>query len=255
MYSFKIERLLNHWRQEHKKALAVLVDPDKYSSEGIEHLISIAKQNPPDLFLVGGSLVVSGRLEETILPLKLASICPVLIFPGSNMHLSPRADGVLFLSLISGRNPEFLIGQQVVAAPIVRQMNIEPIATGYILVESGNTTTVAYISNTMPIPAEKYSVAVATAMAGEMLGLKVLYLDGGSGALNHVPTSMVKAVAKHTNLPLWVGGGIRNAETAHQLFSAGADLLVVGNHLESNPDFLKELTLLRDNLSTFKSKV
>lgn len=255
MLTSTIKELLYNWKSEQKKTLAVLVDPDKSNSSDIAYLIEIARKNPPDLFLVGGSLVVSGDLEATIIQLKEANICPVVIFPGSNMHLSHKADGVLFLSLISGRNPEFLVGQHVVAAPIINKMKIEPIATGYILIESGNTTTVAYISNTKPIPAEKTSVAVATAIAGEMLGLKLIYLDGGSGAHNHVPFKMVKAVHENTSTPLWVGGGIRNAETAYQHYIAGADLLVVGNQLEQNPTFLKELTQARNAVSVQNVKL
>lgn len=250
MHSSKIEHILYTWKQVSKKAIAVLVDPDKYDLIGLNELIRRAKKNPPDLFLVGGSLVMTSKLEQVIEQLKSANICPVLIFPGSNMHLSPKADGVLFLSLLSGRNPEFLIGQHVVAAPIIREMKLEAISTGYILVESGNATTVAYISNTTPLPSAKTSVAVATAMAGEMLGLKILYLDGGSGALQHVPTQMVTQVQKHTRIPLWVGGGIRNETIAYDLFSSGADLLVVGNHLEEDPQFLKTLVEVRNEVSS-----
>ncbi len=243
--SDSIEKKLYAWKAEKSKRLAILVDPDTYGTKALHTLISLAQISPPDLFLVGGSLVVSNRLEQTVDTLQAAAICPVVLFPGSNLHLTPKADGVLFLSLISGRNAEFLIGQHVVAAPQIAQMQLEPIPTGYMLVESGNSTTVAYMSNTTPIPAQKTSVAVATALAGTMLGLRVLYLDAGSGAQQTVPISMVQAVKSAVKVPIWVGGGIRSVETAHDFYKAGADLLVVGNHMEENPHFLADLSRLK----------
>ncbi len=232
---------LDTWKQLGEKKLAVLLDPDKYTPERLVRFLLETAKNPPDLFLVGGSLLLSERLEQTVAYLKAHTAQPVVLFPGSNLHLSPQADALLFLSLISGRNPEFLIGQHVVAAPMVAHMQLEAIPTGYLLIESGNATTVAYMSNTTPIPREKTDVAVATAMAGQLLGLRVLYLDGGSGAKWHVPETMLAAVRRHTHLPLWVGGGIRTGAQAAALYRAGADMLVVGNHLEENPDFLHEL--------------
>lgn len=250
MISGKVKKWLADKKKQGKKGLAVLIDPDEYTDNSLDKLLHIARKHPPDLFLVGGSLLVSARFEELILRLKSANLCPVLIFPGSNMHLSPHADGLLLLSLLSGRNPEFLIGQQVVAAPIIRNMQLEPIPTAYLLIDSGKQTTVSYMSNTTPIPADKPAVAVATALAGEMLGFKMLYLDGGSGAQKHVPLEMVRQVNKNTNLLLCVGGGIRTAQLAEKLYRAGADWLVVGNHLEEKPDFLSALEAVKNSCAS-----
>jgi putative glycerol-1-phosphate prenyltransferase len=204
--------------------------------------------NPPDLLLVGGSLLFK-PIEITITALKLGTSLPVFLFPGNAFQLSDRADGILFLSLISGRNPEFLIGNHVLAAPHLHRAGIEVIPTGYLLIENGTSTSVEYMSNTRPIPANKTDIAVATAMAGEMLGLKSIYLEAGSGADHPVAGHMINAIRKHISLPLMVGGGIRTPETALEVFDAGADLIVVGNAIEKEPKLIKEFCEARNSLN------
>jgi phosphoglycerol geranylgeranyltransferase len=174
---------------------------------------------------------------------------PVVIFPGSNLHIHSEADGILLLSLISGRNPELLIGQHVIAAPILKNSGLEILPTGYMLIESGKPTTVSYISNTQPIPADKEDIAVCTAMAGEMLGLRLLYLDGGSGAINPVPPKMISAVRRNTSLPVIVGGGITSGTKAEQAWLAGADYVVIGNGLEKEPELLDQIIKVRNRLN------
>jgi putative glycerol-1-phosphate prenyltransferase len=163
---------------------------------------------------------------------------PVILFPGSSVHIDPSADAILFLSLISGRNPELLIGQHVVAAPVLKNNRLEVLPTGYMLINSGKTSSVAYMSNTTPIPEDKYSLAACTAMAGEMLGLKLIYLDAGSGAEREISARMINAVRKAVDVPLIVGGGLDTPQKAQNALQAGADILVIGNSLEKDPDLL-----------------
>jgi phosphoglycerol geranylgeranyltransferase len=231
-----------------RKRIALLVDPDGYDTDGLNELIGYINMNPPDLLLVGGSLLFN-PIEITITALKLGTSLPVFLFPGNAFQLSDRADGILFLSLISGRNPEFLIGSHVLAAPQLHRAGIEVIPTGYMLIENGKSTSVEYMSNTRPIPGNKPDIAVATAMAGEMLGLKSIYLEAGSGAANPVAPAMIKAIRKHISLPLMVGGGIRTTEKALEVFDAGADMIVIGNALEKEPGLIKEFCETRDSLN------
>jgi len=227
-----------------KKRVALLVDPDGYDDKSLEELIEKINLYPPDLLLVGGSILFK-PIEITITALKLGTRLPVFIFPGNLYQLSDRADGILFLSLISGRNPEFLIGNHVLAAPHLSRSGIEVIPTGYMLIGNGKTTSVEYMSNTSPIPGDKPDIAVATAMAGEMLGLKSLYLEAGSGATHSVEPGIVSSIRKSISLPLVVGGGIRSTETALELFNAGADMIVVGNAVEKDPGLIKEFYQLK----------
>ena len=231
-----------------KKRIALLVDPDGYDNRGLEELIENINLYPPDLLLVGGSLLFN-PIEITITALKLGCKLPVFIFPGNLFQLSDHADGILFLSLISGRNPEFLIGNHVLAAPHLSRSGIEVIPTGYMLIGNGLTTSVEYMSSTLPIPGDKIDIAVATAMAGEMLGLKSLYLEAGSGASHSVEPGMIRAIRKNISLPLIVGGGIRSAESTEELFSAGADMLVVGNAVEKDPGLIKTFIDIRNSLN------
>jgi putative glycerol-1-phosphate prenyltransferase len=230
-----------------KKRIALLVDPDGYDNGSLEELIGLINAYPPDLLLVGGSILFK-PIDLTITALKLGTKLPVFIFPGNLYQLSDRADGILFLSLISGRNPEFLIGNHVLAAPHLSRSGIEVIPTGYMLIGDGRISSVEFMSNTTPIPGDKMDIAVATAMAGEMLGLKALYLEAGSGAIHTVKPELVSAIRKNISLPLMVGGGIRSTDTAGELFAAGADLIVVGNAVEENPALIKEFSKLRDSM-------
>jgi len=225
----------------HKKQLAVLIDPDKTSGSDLLNTIAIASNSKVDFFLVGGSLLLHDSLDTCITTIKANSTIPVILFPGNALHINTKADAVLLLSLISGRNADLLIGQHVQAAPLLKQANLETIATGYILIDGGKPTTVSYISNTTPIPADKPEIAAATALAGEMLGLKCIYLEAGSGAQNPVSTASISAVKKQITVPLIVGGGIRNAETALAACQAGSDIIVIGNATEKNPALITEI--------------
>jgi putative glycerol-1-phosphate prenyltransferase len=226
-----------------KKMFAVLVDPDDTDPGQTGRLGQKALEAGVDFFLVGGSLVVSDSLEETVRTLRDASGLPIILFPGSIRQITPAADGILLLSLLSGRNPEMLIGQHVQAAPALKRSGLEILPTGYLLVDGGTETTVSYISGTKPIPADKASIAAATALAGEQLGLGITYLDAGSGAHQAVPASMIEAVRNEVEQPIIVGGGIRTPEQAEAAARAGADVVVVGNALEENPEAVRELSI------------
>lgn len=231
-----------------KKQFALLVDPDKHDDKSISVLIDHINQDPPDILLVGGSILFK-PIDLTIASLKLGTKLPVFLFPGNVMQLSDRADGILFLSLISGRNPEFLIGNHVLAAPHLSRSGIEVIPTAYLLIENGHSTTVEYVSNTRPIPAGKSELAIATSMAGEMLGMKSIYLEAGSGAEQCVDAEMISSIRKNISLPLIVGGGIRSEDQAKEVFNAGADMVVVGNAVEKDPSLIKVFSTLRDKLN------
>ena len=232
-------------REQGQKMLAVLVDPDKCNTRFLTDFTAWVRASSPDFIFVGGSLVTES-IDSVVHCLKTETDVPVVLFPGNATQLSPDADALLFLSLISGRNPEYLIGQQVVAAPQVRRSGIEVIPVGYMLIDGGTTTSVEYMSNTSPIPHGKNDIAVATAMAGEMLGLKMLYLEGGSGAAQPVSESMIAAVRQNISLPLIVGGGVRDAQTVRKIYGAGADLLVVGNVLEKDLSQMKAIASVRN---------
>ena len=240
----KIIDILTERHRIGKKSIAVLIDPDKMEDVlRLTHLINLGTENCIDFFLVGGSLITSSNLSEVISIIKEnVSSVPVILFPGNSLQLDPSADAILFLSLISGRNPDLLIGQHVQAAPILKNYRMEVLPTGYMLINSGRLSSAAYISNTTPIPDDKYSVAACTAMAGEMLGLKMIYLDGGSGAEKEISQRMINSVRKVINVPLIVGGGINTAEKAQHALEAGADMIVIGNVLEKDPELLTEIS-------------
>ena len=229
-------------KEQGRKQFAVLVDPDKTGDEQLDNLIVACLTHQADYIFVGGSLLTGNALAQTVLRLKKQSTIPVVLFPGNSMHLSPYADAVLFLSLISGRNAEFLIGQQVTAAPLLKNSGLQILPTGYMLVESGVQTTVSYISNTNPLPADKPEIAACTALAGEMLGLRLMFLDAGSGAKYPVSPAIISAVRAAVNTPLLVGGGINSPQKAREALSAGADLIVIGNGIEETPDLLPQIS-------------
>ncbi len=210
----------------------VLLDPDKWSPEELVSLAESCDANGVDALLVGGSILFSVQLDELIKAVKEAISIPVILFPGNGRQLSQHADAVLFLSLISGRNPNYLIGEQVISAPIIQALALEPISTGYILIESGMTTTVEFMSNTKPLPREKPEIAVAHALAAEYFGMKLIYLEGGSGAESTVPDGMIRSVKKAVSIPIVVGGGIRTPEMALTKVKAGASFIVTGNIFE-----------------------
>ena len=230
-----------------RKALAVLLDPDKVEQDVLSELLARTATYPIDFFLVGGSLVTDYSHKAVIAAIRRQSTTPIILFPGNPLHIEPSADAILFLSLISGRNPDFLIGQHVIAAPLLKKSGLEILPTGYMVVDSGTQTTVSYVSGTMPLPHDKPSVAACTAMAGEMLGLQLIYLDAGSGAHRPVSPAMIAAVRKVVDLPVIVGGGINSGEKAYEAFKAGADLIVVGNGIEQDPELLPHLsTVVRE---------
>ncbi len=212
----------------------VLVDPDKILDENISVFASTAQNSGVDAFLVGGSLVFDDSFERCIELLKKHSTLPVIIFPGSVQQISRNADAILFLSVVSGRNPQHLIGDHVASAPTIKKIGLEPISTAYMLVESGQTTSVEFMSNTRPLPRNKPDIAVAHALAAEFLGFKMIYLEAGSGAQNSVPEEMIAAIKKYSSVPLIVGGGITSPEIARKKVSAGANFIVTGNVLEKN---------------------
>ena len=228
-------------RVERRRSFAVLIDPDKLRTSRLEEVVERACEAGVDYFFIGGSLIVNNMLDEVLTGIKQRCDIPLVLFPGNSLQLSYRADALLFLSLISGRNPELLIGNHVIAAPYLKISPLEIMSCGYLLVDGGTSTTVSYMSNTTPIPAAKSDIAVCTAVAGEMLGLKLMYLDAGSGAKHPVPTEMVEAVSGAVDVPVIVGGGIRTPERARATVEAGADVVVVGNAIEGDPTLIHEL--------------
>lgn len=233
---------INSSRKEGRRLLAQLIDPDDVMAvDVLLDLAAHAEKVGVDYFLLGGSMITAPQDFDVVRALKAVSSIPIITFPSSPAQLHADADGILFLSLISGRNPEFLIGHHVTAAPLLRKMNTEVIPTGYMLVACGDATTAEYVSNSMPIPYNKPNIAAATALAGQMLGLKMIYLDAGSGADRPVSAEMVRAVRSWIEVPLVVGGGIRSSIEAAQLTEAGADMLVVGNGVWKNPELLSSL--------------
>jgi putative glycerol-1-phosphate prenyltransferase len=227
-----IYQRLCEYRNKGEKGLFILLDPDKQNAKELCKRAVKAEELAVSAILVGGSQINTDDFDATVKEIKSAVQIPVLLFPGSSSQLSKYADAVLFLSLISGRNPQYLISEQVSAAPRVKQLKIEVIPTAYMLIESGSITALEFISGTKPIPRDQIGIATAHALAGEYLGMKLVYLEAGSGALKPVPREMISAVKKTISLPLIVGGGIRNPNAVKVAVDAGADFLVVGNALE-----------------------
>ncbi|MEZ0128882.1 geranylgeranylglyceryl/heptaprenylglyceryl phosphate synthase [Flavobacterium sp. LBUM151] len=222
-----------------EKLLAILLDPDKIVLENIENLLLRINQSPATHIFVGGSIVKATILEELISQLKQKTNLPVVIFPGDPSQISPRADAILFLTLLSGRNPDYLIEYQVQAAPILKKMNLEVISTGYILIESGNETAVARVSKTQPLDRQNLDLVLATAQAGEMLGNKLIYLEAGSGAKKAVPLEMIRLISQNVKIPIIVGGGIVDLHEIQKAYNAGADLVVIGTAFENNSHFFE----------------
>ena len=213
----------------------VLLDPDRSSPDALADYTRKCVKAGVDGFLFGSSLMMAGNFEKTLIAVKKATKKPVIIFPGSSSMISSQADAILFLSLISGRNPNLLIDEHVKAAPVIKKIGLEVIPTAYMLIESGVLTSVSYMSNTLPIPRNKPDIACASALAGQYLGMKLVYLEAGSGAEKPVPTEMVYNVSRYIDVPVIVGGGIRDASYAGELARAGASFVVIGNALESGP--------------------
>ena len=224
-----------------KKSFAVLIDPDKVNDQTVAELIELSVSSKVDYFFVGGSLVVSNYFDQCLQLIKKSCSIPTVLFPGSPSQVSKYADALLYLSLISGRNAELLIGQHVVSAPMVKKSGLEVMSTGYMVVDGGAQTTVSYISNSNPLPSDKSEIAVCTALAGEMLGMKLIYMDAGSGAKNPISETMITKVAQSISVPLIVGGGIIDPEKAYLNCKAGADVIVVGNAIEKDSSLIREM--------------
>ena len=239
--SMNIYKKITVNRKANKKSFALLIDPDKQNKNQLLSIIEKANDANTDYFFVGGSLLTNDSLDLCLNTLKENSTIPIVLFPGNAMQVNDKADGILFLSLISGRNAEMLIGKQVITAPILKKSSLEVLPTGYILIDSGKPTTVSYMSNTTPIPANKNTVAACTAMAGEMLGLKLIFMDGGSGAKNPISEAMIKEVRKSISVPLIIGGGINSGKKAIGNCKAGADIIVVGNAIEKDKSLITEI--------------
>jgi phosphoglycerol geranylgeranyltransferase len=241
MKSKKVLEGILHKVKEGLKSYWVLLDPDDFSPDKGAGIAKQAQAAGVDALLIGGSLIHTRLFDAFVASVKKAVGIPVILFPGDATQLSRHADAVLFLSLISGRNPVNLISEHVKAAPVIKDMGIEPISTAYMLVESGTITSVEFMSNTRPLPANKPKIAAAHALAAQYMGMKMVYLEAGSGAKHPVPGEMISLVKSLIDIPVIVGGGIRDARTAMQKLASGADIIVTGNLLQS-----------RDGLDTMK---
>jgi len=228
-------------------SIGLLLDPDKSKGESLRNILAIAEDCHTDFILTGGSLTFNS-IDNLIEEVRKHCSIPVVLFPGNLLQLSHKADIIMLLSLISGRNPELLIGNHIIAAPYLKTVREKLVSVGYILINCGSMTSVEYISQTDAIPSDKPEIAVATALAGEMLGLGMIYLEAGSGATKPVPANIVKAVRENVLIPIAVGGGIRNKKEIEEIFNAGADTIILGNGCEKNPELLRDACRVRDKL-------
>jgi len=242
----KLLSFINNSKKNSNKMFAILIDPDKVEFNSLKNVISLAIEAKVDLFFVGGSLLIENKLDFCIETIKNNCDIPAILFPGNNLQISNKADAILFLSLISGRNAELLIGNHVISAPYLKESKLEVIPTGYMLIDGGNPTTVSYMSNTIPIPHDKEDIASCTALAGEMLGLKVIYMDAGSGAIKPVSTNMINKVKQSVSLPIIVGGGINSPLIAKDMWNSGADIVVIGNAIEKSSELIKSISVVKN---------
>ncbi|MEC7934699.1 MAG: geranylgeranylglyceryl/heptaprenylglyceryl phosphate synthase [Candidatus Neomarinimicrobiota bacterium] len=231
------KNVLNYLLSVKKKKGAgyiVLIDPDKNSDNNLEEKISKINNSGVDAIFVGGSLILDNNCEKRVELIKSISKVPVIFFPGGISQLNKHYDAMLFMSILSGRNSHYLIGEQVIAAPIVKDLGIEVIPTGYLLVDGGNNSSVQFMSGSNPIPIEKPDILIAHALAAQYLGKKLVYLESGSGAKNSIPNNLLKAVTKYIDVPIIVGGGIKTPQSANEKVLAGASFVVIGSILEGN---------------------
>ena len=233
----KIYKYILEKKEKNELIIAALLDPDSSDIKNVKELIKIFEKSRIDFIFVGGSTTWKSNFYEFVHEVKTHSSLPVIIFPGSSNQISEDADAILFLSLVSGRNPEFLIGEQIKASPILKKIDIEVIPTGYLLIDGGKTTTVEFISGTSPIPQDKLEIAKTIAYAAELLGMKLIYLDSGSGAQKSPDNKLIESVKNYINIPLIVGGGVRSVKEVEEKHRAGADIIVVGSALEDDPEF------------------
>jgi phosphoglycerol geranylgeranyltransferase len=240
-------------KAQHKSGFAVLADPDKIAPAEMQHLARLCNNAGVDYLFVGGSLLMAHQMDLCIQRFKAESDIPVVLFPGSPAQVTPYADALLYLSLISGRNPELLIGQHVASAPQVKASGLEVISTGYIIVDGGVPTTVSYMSNTTPVPANKPEIALCTAWAGELQGKHAIYLDAGSGARHPVSEEMIHKVSANIAVPLIVGGGICTPEKVYNNCKAGANIVVVGNAIERDPLLIRDMAQATKAVNNFQN--
>lgn len=237
----KIYSQLQALKQQNRSGFAVLADPDKIAPADMQYLARLCNDAQVDYLFMGGSLLMAHQMELCIQRFKTESDIPVILFPGSPAQVTPYADALLYLSLISGRNADMLIGQHVVSAPIVKASGLEVISTGYMIIDGGMQTTVSYISNAQPIPSDKPEIALCTAWAGELQGKHVIYMDAGSGARKPISVEMIKKVSSNIEIPLFVGGGILTPEKVYENCKAGANIVVVGNAIERDPLLIRDM--------------
>jgi len=248
MESINVYSRFKELKQNNTHAFAVLIDPDSITPESIEKMAVQCNEAAVDFVFVGGSIMVTAHVDRCIQHFKQNSEIPVVLFPGSPSQVSAYADALLYLSLISGRNPDLLIGQHVISAPAIKSSGLEVISTGYMVIDGGVPTTVSYMSHSAPIPANKPDVALCTAWAGELQGKHVIYMDAGSGALNPVSSEMIHRVSSNIDIPLIIGGGIRTPEKAFENCKAGAQVIVVGNAIEKDPGLIREISAATKNV-------
>lgn len=232
-------------RKQNQKLLAVLIDPDQCKGSLLAATIAALKTEAPDLIFVGGSHHTGSSIDSLVELLQEEVKVPVVLFPGNSAQFSAHANAILYLSLLSGRNADFLIGQHVSSALAVKMSGVEVIPTGYLLIDGGKMTSVEYITNTKPIPRDKSGITLSTAVAGELLGMKLIYLEAGSGAAIPVASETIELVRTALSIPLIVGGGIRQPEQMVAAFDAGADLVVVGNVFEGSPSLISAFVSAR----------
>ena len=235
------------------KMFGVLIDPDKQNVRELLETVQLCNNADVDFFFVGGSIITTGDIKKTTRLIKENSTKPVIIFPGNPDQITEYADAILFLSLISGRNPEFLIGHQVTAAPMIKKLDIEVIPTGYLLVDCGTITTAIYVSDTNPIPHSNAEIAANTALAGEYLGLNLTYIDGGSGAKKCISNKMISKTKAAKNGPLIIGGGIRTPQAANEIYKAGADIIIVGNGAEENRNLITDIAEMKTSFNSLQN--
>ena len=235
-------------KKQGRKNLAVLIDPDAEKIQHLTETLDLCQKLEVDYLFIGGSCLLQDRLEKCLTAARQLTNIPLLLFPGNGFQIHPAADALLLLSLVSGRNPDYLIGKHVEAAMKLKESNLELISTAYILVHGGSSQTASYLSQTLPIPGDKYELAVATALASQQLNFQCIYLEAGSGAKQSVPLEMIQEVAKNTTIPLVVGGGITSLLGIQNAYEAGADLVVIGTAFEKNPSFFenKHFTINND---------
>lgn len=237
----KIYTQLRALKAQNKSGFAVLADPDKIAPADMQYMARLCNDAGVDYLLMGGSLLMAHQMELCIQRFKAESDIPVILFPGSPAQVTPYADALLYLSLISGRNAELLIGQHVASAPAVKASGLEVISTGYMIIDGGVQTTASYMSNAMPIPADKPEIALCTAWAGELQGKHIIYMDAGSGARRPISEDMIRKVSSHIDIPMFVGGGILTADKVYENCKAGANIIVVGNAIERDPLLIRDM--------------